>query len=139
MFRFFQLLFVLFFSVSCFSESLMQEDLVGSWTPSGEMPRETGIRNYELIVNKDMNASYIAMDVHEKKDEIRLNCKYKPSASQDSIFVYYCYLKELHLITLALGGWQSESGELLFGYEYWLGSPKPGQIHGGLPVSLSKK
>ncbi|WP_162926308.1 hypothetical protein [Teredinibacter purpureus] len=117
----------------------MKEDLVGSWIPSGEMPRQEGVRNYELVVNEDMSASYISTDAYKGKDKFRLNCKYKPSTSQDSIFIYYCYLKELHLITLALGGWQSESGELLFGYEYWLGSPRPGQIHGGLPVSLSKK
>ena len=111
--------------------TLQKMDLVGRWVPSGEMPRAASNTDYALVVQPDMNATYEGVENGPK-----FECNYKPSNSQESIFVWYCYLKEKHLITLSLGGWRSESGALLYGYEYWLGSPEPGQIHGGLPVSL---
>jgi hypothetical protein len=111
--------------------TLQKEDLVGTWAPSGETPRTEGVAEYAFTVQPDMSATYEGVS-----NGPSLECKYKPSNSQQSIFVWYCYLKEKHLITLSLGGWRSESGALLYGYEYWLGHPEPGQIHGGLPVSL---
>ena len=117
------------------ANSLNEKDLTGLWQPSGEVPRATGINNYTLNIANDLSASYKSLD-----SDITLNCAFKPSASQASIFVYYCYLGKDHLITLALGGWVSDLGHMqLFGYEYWLGHPKRGDIHGGLPVSLVKK
>lgn len=125
------LVFLAVFPSLAFSETLQENDLIGTWVPSGEMPREEGIANYTLTVEHDFRATYISAD-----KGYRLSCDYKPSKSQDSIFVWYCYLKEQHLITLSLGGWKLKSGSLLYGYEYWLGYPEPGEIHGGLPVSL---
>ena len=116
------------------AKSITQEDLTGTWIPSGEMPRESGISNYTLTINNNLSAKYDAIETNTE-----LDCIYKPSHSQNSIFVYYCYLGKNHLITLALGGWVSASGyKQLYGYEYWLGHPTQGQIHGGLPVSLTK-
>ncbi len=119
------------FPALAFAETLHEPDLVGTWVPSGEMPREGGVANYTLTVGHDFSATYISAD-----KGYELSCDYKPSSSQDSIFVWYCYFKGHHLITLSLGGWKLESGSLLYGYEYWLGYPEPGEIHGGLPVSL---
>ncbi len=137
MLRIIQILVLLLISMFSIAENLTEKKLIGTWVPSGEIHRDESVRSYKLIVNEDMSANYISIYPEGKEENISLKCDYKPSSSQDSIFIYYCYLNHLHLITLSLGGWKSESGQLLYGYEYWLGHPKPGQIHGGLPVSLS--
>lgn len=129
-------LFMLLLASVAHGESLKKDDLPGVWHPSGMMPREDGVRNYKLIIKKDMTAKYVALG--NKNNPPSLTCNYKPSNSQDSIFVYYCYLGDDHLITLSLGGWVSDSTMMLYGYEYWLGYPKPGEIYGGLPVSLTR-
>ncbi len=126
------LVFLLAASAMAGSATLESEDLIGTWVPSGEMPRAEGVAEYAFAVQSDMSATY--KDIGNSQS---LECDYKPSNSQKTIFVWYCYLNEKHLITLSLGGWSSESGALLYGYEYWLGHPKPGQIHVGLPVSLN--
>lgn len=133
----FATVFIVLPSVSM-SDSLVESDLPGVWRPSGEFKREQSVRDYELHVDSDLDAEYVSLGGVKKKDVLKLGCSYKPSDSQDSVFVYYCYLNDLHVITLSLAGWKSESGQLLFGHEYWLGSPEPGDIHGGLPVSLEK-
>ncbi|MCW8126155.1 hypothetical protein [Microbulbifer halophilus] len=115
---------------------MKKDDLPGIWHPSGQMPREDGVRNYKLIIKNDMSAKYVALE--KKNKPLSLTCNYKRSDSQSSIFVYYCYLGDNHLITLSLGGWESGSTMMLYGYEYWLGDPKPGEIYGGLPVSLTR-
>lgn len=114
-----------------FGETLQEQNLVGTWVPSGEMPREEGVANYNLSIQPDFSATYTSIG-----KDYSLACDHKPSDSQGSVFVWYCYLNEKHLITLSLGGWRLESNALLYGYEYWLGHPEPGEIHGGLPVSL---
>ena len=127
--------FLLFLSISALAESLEESDLIGFWSPSGQMPRESGVQNYTLEITHDLTARYISLD-----ESIELECSYKQSTSQTSIFVYYCYFDGKHLITLSLGGWNLEpAAQMLFGYEYWLGFPSPGHIHGGLPVSLIKE
>ena len=127
------LLLLSFFSAA---ESLKVSDLPGEWEPSGQMPREASVNNYQLKINPDLTASYEAIG-----SDTVLRCDYKPSVTQDSIFVFYCYLDQKHMITLSVGGWVSiqTNERMLYGYEYWLGYPRAGQIHGGLPVSLSFK
>lgn len=120
------------------ARSLAEKDLSGGWEPSGELPMAKNIKQYRLELTPNLNAEYIALSALGEPTGFRLRCEYKPSDTQYSVFVFYCYLKENHLITLALAGWSSESGQLLYGYEYWLGYPVPGEIHGGIPVSFSK-
>lgn len=133
----FYVLLTIFLISPAYGDSLREKELPGIWQPSTDVVRKDGVQNYKLVVKENMNASYIALE--EGEDALSLRCDYKPSTSQSSVFVYYCYLSDKHLITLSLAGWNSESNEkFLFGYEYWLGYPEPGEIHGGLPVSLTK-
>jgi hypothetical protein len=125
------LAFLVAFPLVAGAATLQKEELRGTWVPSGEMPRDGSVAEYTFTIEPDMSATYEAQN-----DGALLKCQYKPSSTQNSVFIWYCYLNEQHLITLSLAGWRSESGSLLFGYEYWLGHPEPGQIHGGLPVSL---
>jgi len=137
MIRFIAFIIIHLASFDVMAGNLTQEDLVGMWVPSGEMPREDHVSNYMLVVDKNLSAIYSTID-NTENNNIELNCSFKQSSSQDTIFVYYCFLKEKHLITLALGGRRTITKMLLYGYEYWLGYPSPGEIHGGLPVSLSR-
>ncbi len=123
----------LIFLVSACANSLTIDvkALPGKWVPSGEMPREDGVPTYNFTIRNDLSGEYV--DSHKG---YVLSCEYKASTTQKSVFVWYCYMNNKHMITLSLAGWSSESGKLIYGYEYWLGHPKPGQIHGGLPVSL---
>ncbi len=126
--------FLVVLPVLAHAETLQQSALPGEWVPSGEMPRTEEVFEYVFTVGDDFHAKYSAIG-----SDLQLECEYKPSSSQETVFVWYCFLDENHLITLSLAGWSLDSGRLLYGYEYWLGYPDPGEIHGGLPVSLRPK
>ena len=125
------LLLIVLQSAHVNSSTVDGNELAGKWVPSGEMPREAGVPIYTFTIGKDLSGEYA-----DSEKGYFLKCKYKASNTQNSVFVWYCYMDTKHVITLSLAGWSSESGKLLYGYEYWLGHPKLGEIHGGLPVSL---
>lgn len=114
------------------ADTIKAEELEGGWGPRGKIPVSEEVVLYNFTVGGKMEATYESVD-----GKIQLQCKYKPSNTQVSVFVFYCYLGEKHLITLSLSGWSSESGRALYGYEYWLGWPVPGSTYGGVPVSFS--
>lgn len=116
--------------------TLAEKDLVGEWTPSGEYPYTEEITLYRLSISKDFSVQYIPI----KEGFKPLTCQYKASETQNSVFVFYCYIRDIHAITLSLAGWESSSGsaQLIYGHEYWLGYPNPGEIYGGIPVSYKK-
>ncbi len=120
-------------SGSAFSATLAPKDLIGRWVPSEQVPTSSEVVKYNLTVNQDLSATYKSTG----KQSFELACKYMPSTTQQSVFVFYCFLKGQHLITLSLSGWvQKRAGKMAYGYEYWLGSPEPGSTYGGVPVSF---
>ncbi|MBQ0759711.1 MAG: hypothetical protein KBT72_08660 [Zhongshania sp.] len=115
-----------------FADTIKIEELEGGWEPSGQIPVSEDVVLYNLTVGNNMEATYESVN-----GKIQLQCRYKPSNTQESIFVFYCYHDKKHLITLSLSGWSSERRKSLYGYEYWVGWPVPGSTYGGVPVSFS--
>ena len=115
-----------------FADTIKARELEGDWWTSGQIPVSEEVALYNLTVGENMEATYESVN-----GKIQLKCNYKPSNTQESVFVFYCYYDEKHLITLSLSGWSSERGKVLYGYEYWVGWPVEGSIYGGVPVSFS--
>ena len=130
-----KLIFVILASLSnaAIAATLEPQDLVGHWVPSDQIPTSSEVVKYNLTINQDLSATYEAVG----EQPFELACKHMPSSTQQSVFVFYCYLRDQHLITLSLSGWvQKRGGKMFYGYEYWLGSPEPGSTYGGVPVSF---
>ena len=131
------ILFIVFVFMSnvAYSRSIVESDLIWIWSPNEEAPKYEGVNSYELVVGFDMKAIYIPLDKEGKRMSAFLDFEYMPSESQGSVFVFYCFLRGHHLITLSLGGWVSSGMKSLFGYEYWL--ERDGisyKIYNGVPV-----
>jgi len=125
------------FSLSAFGNTIMQEDLIGAWVPSGELPLVERAEIYEIEVRPNMEASLKPLRDKNRKP---LVCLFKESKPNNSIYVWYCYINNHHAITLSLSGFITPSGlRLIYGFEYWLGGMVPGGIHGGVPVSYAPK
>ena len=131
------LIISLCFSARAFTKTLEEKDLVGVWYPSKAGQQVKGATRYKLVVEKNMKATYTEFGKAQGSPNV-MECSYKPSNNQSTVFVFYCLHDDTHLITLSLAGWSISSGyKQLFGFEYWLTFPSPGNIYNGIPVTLS--
>lgn len=126
---------ILVFSNFAHGETLALEDIQTLWVPSMYANESDSVPFYTLDIKNGMEAIYASLPGQESTT---LNCQRKSQNTAHEVFVFHCHLQGKHLITLALSGWVREGGKLrmLYGYEYWLGDPAPGEIHGGVPVSF---
>jgi hypothetical protein len=129
------LIFVFFLaSLAAHGDTLTQQEILGIWIPSGEIPVAKNVTLYQLQITSDLSATYTSLE----ESPTKFQCKSMPRESQKAVFIFHCFYEGQHTKTLTLSGWVSakNGGKRFYGYEYFLGWPEPGATFGGMPVSF---
>lgn len=129
------LLLLLHFPVS-YAENISKEILVGSWNPSKHIPSD-GATRFRLDVASDLSARMIALNSDK---EFILLCMGELLKGDLPLYILKCVGEGRHVMSVVLSGWRLESSgtAMIYGHEYWFGSPGPKDLYGGVPVSYTK-
>ena len=87
-----------------------------------------------------VNSNYVGQLIDlDSEGSSKLKCNLIPPSTNQTIYEFHCFNGEKHLVILALGGWYNKDREIkmLYGHEYWVGWPEPGDIYGGVPASYT--